>query len=401
MGTDIAQMKTGLDISPQAIVGRVRALVLALRQRAEQTEALRRLPDETVRDFRAGGLFRILQPRQFGGAEADAQVLVDIAREAGQGCGSSGWCLSLLAVHNWLVSLYPPEAQHEVLGRNPDALVATSLAPQGKATPVAGGYRLSGQWQFASGCDHAQWIAVGGVVTHPTPPPAPDMRLFLVPQGAYRIDDTWFVAGLRGTGSKDLIVEDVFIPAHRVLSIADAQAGNTPGAAARDTPLYRIPLTALFIMAAAGPALGIAAGALTTYCEWVQTRTVGYTELKKAGQAAVQMRLAEAAVEIDAVELLLRRDCEAMMQTVRANDPFSLHQRAQYRRDAVYAVTVCTRAVDRLFAVSGGNALYDRHPLQRAFRDIHALASHAFLNPDLAAELYGQVALGLEPNGLI
>lgn len=401
MGADTAKMNTVVDVASQAIVGRARDFVPALRQRAEQAEALRRLPDETVRDFREGGLFRILQPRQFGGAEADAHVLVDMAREAGQGCGSSGWCLSLLAVHNWLVSLYHPEAQHEVLGRNPDALVATSLAPHGKATPVAGGYRCSGHWQFASGCDHAQWIAVGGVVAHPTPPPAPDMRIFLMPQGDYRIDDTWFVAGLRGTGSKDLIVEDVFVPTHRVLSIVEAQAGETPGAAAHRAPLYRIPLTALFIMAAAEPALGIAAGALATYQEWVQGRAVGYTEMKKAGQAAVQIRLAEAAAEIDAVELLLRRDCEEMMRTVRANEPFSLRQRARYRRDAVYAVTVCTRAVDRLFAVSGGNALYDRHPLQRAFRDVHALASHAFLNPDLAAELYGRVALGLEPNGLI
>lgn len=216
-----------------------------------------------------------------------------------------------------------------------------------------------------------------------------------------RIDDTWFVAGLRGTGSKDIVVDDVFVPTSHALSLLEAQEGRSPGAEVNHAPLYRIPLTSLFIMAAAGPALGVALGALASYREWVQTRAIGYSETKKASQPAVQMRLAEAAAEIDAVDVLLHRDCEEMMQVVRKGASFTLQQRARYRRDAVYAVTGCTRAVDRLFAVSGGNALYDRHPLQRAFRDVHAIASHAFLNADLANELYGRVALGLEPNGIV
>ncbi|MGH8611732.1 MAG: acyl-CoA dehydrogenase family protein [Gammaproteobacteria bacterium] len=388
-------------VTPGVVVQRTRDLVPILRQRAGQTETLRRLPDETVQDFRHAGLFRILQPARFGGHEMPLNALIDIATEAGRGCGSSGWCLSLLAAHNWLITLFHEEVQQEVFGDNPDTLVATSFAAQGKANQVPGGYRLSGRWQFSSGCDHSQWVTVVGTLEFGASTASDEARLFLLPRRDCQIDDTWFVAGLRGTGSKDIVVEDVFVPAHRTFSLAEAEAGTTPGAGTHVAPLYQLPFTAVLIMAAAGPALGIGLGALETYQEWMRSRVVTYSGAKMVHLAPVQIRLAESTADIDAAQLLLHRDCEAMMRIVTEGERLSVQQRARYRWDGAYAVALCTRAVDRLFAASGGHSLYDRHPLQRAFRDLHAMSAHAFLNPDVAGELFGRIALGLEPNGII
>jgi len=383
------------------LVQRTRDLAPVLRRRAEQAETLRRLPDETVQDFREAGLFRIVQPARFGGYEMDMSTLVDVAREAGRGCGSSGWCLSLLAAHNWLITLFDEDAQQEVFGNHPDALIATSLAPQGKAVSVPGGYQLNGRWQFSSGCDHAHWIAVGGSVEPGSPTAQPEARIFLLPVEDIRIDDTWFVVGLRGTGSKDIVVEDVFVPARRTFSFVDAEAGTTPGAGTHTAPLYQLTFTAMLSMAVAGPALGIGLSALDTYQDWMRSRVAIFSGAKMTQQAPVQIRLAEATAEIDAAQFLVQRDCADMMRTVTGGERLSLRQRVRYRWDGAYAITLCTRAVDRLFAASGGHALYDHHPLRRAFGDLHAMSAHIIANLDLAGELFGRVALGLEPNGLI
>lgn len=373
-----------------------RELVPRLRERAEKTEELRRLPVETVGEMRDRGLFRMLQPARFGGYELDLRVLVETAVEVGRGCGSSAWCLSILAVHNWLLGLYPLEAQDEVWGGTPDALAAACFAPTGKASSDAGGYRVTGRWQFASGCDHASWAALCAPVER-SGAPFPDVRLFLVPVADLCIEDTWFAAGLRGTGSKDLVVEGAFVPEHRTLPLAQALAGTAPGAARHAAPVYRTPFAGALGLALTGPAIGIARGALESYRDRTRERVVTYTGAKLAEQMPAQIRLAEAAAEIDAAELLVARAGDDLSRAARGAHTLDPPSRGRIRRDVAFAVRSSTRAVDRLFEGSGAHGLFDSSPIQRAFRDLHAISAHAFLSWDQSAALYGALELGMAP----
>jgi 3-hydroxy-9,10-secoandrosta-1,3,5(10)-triene-9,17-dione monooxygenase len=387
--------------TPKTLAERARALLPQIRERAEKAESLRRLPEETLADLRDAGLLRALQPARFGGTQLDFDALLGAAAEVGRACGSSAWCLAILGIHNWLLGLFPLPAQDEVWGAAPDALAAACFAPTGKAEPDGDGYRLSGRWQFASGCDHAGWAAVAAPIARPGAP-FPDVRLFLVPVAELRIEDTWFVAGLRGTGSKDLVVEGVLVPEHRTLSLAHALAGTTPGASLHDAPVYRAPFTTMLGLALAGPALGIARGALDAYTERTRERVQTYGSAKLAEQMPMQIRLAEAAAEIDGAALLLERACRDVARGTRGEIALDLAARARIRRDTAYAVRVCTRAVDRLFEASGAHGLFDSSPLQRAFRDLHAMSAHAFLSWDQSAAIFGALELGLpSPNPIV
>ena len=374
-----------------------RALLPGLRERAEKTEGLRRLPEETVSELREAGLFRLLQPARHGGSELGLEALVAASAELGRACGSTAWCHGVLGVHAFMLGLFPAAAQQEVYGASPDALIAACFAPSGTATPAPEGYRLRGRWSFASGCDHAQWIAVSAPTGVEALPGVPDLRSFLVPRSDFRIEDNWFVAGLRGTGSKDVAVDDVLVPAHRTLSLVDAALGRAPGLAANPAPLYRLPLFSVLGLALAGPAVGIARGALEAWRERTRARQLAYTGAKLAVQAPAQIRLAESAAEIDAAEMLLFDACARASSASEPEGELALAERVRVRRDVAFAVRLCTRAVDRLFEAGGAHALFDASPLQRAFRDLHAMSAHAFLCWDTVAELAGRVELGFPP----
>ncbi len=376
-----------------------RNLVPVLRDRAQQAESLRRLPDETIQDLRGAGLFRMLQPTAFGGLERGVDEFGAVVAEIGRGCGSTGWCLSILGVHNWFLALFEEDAQRDVWGPSPDTLFTTSFAPTGQVVAENGGYRLKGRWQFASGCDHSDWVAVGAQVPHDEPRPIPDFRSFLVPMRDVRIDDTWFVAGLKGTGSKDLVIEDAFVPAYRTLSLPDAAMGNAPGSKVNHAPLYQIPFGSFLALGVTPAATGIARAALEAFTERTRERVMAYSDRKMVEQVPAQIRLAESSVEIETAELLIARTCREVMERAGTEESTQIDVRARVRRDLAYVVRLSTRAVDRLFEVSGAHALFDSSPIQRAFRDLHAMAAHPFTNWDMNAELYGRTALGLPPKG--
>ena len=202
-------------MTPEEYLQRVRALIPAIRERARPAERLRRLPDETFAEFQEAGLFRCLQPKRYGGYELDPGTLYQAVIEIGAVCGSTAWILGVIGIHNWHLALFAPQAQDDVWGKDTGIQVSTSLAPTGSVTRVDGGFRLRGRWSFSSGCDHAQWAFLGGMVAPATPDRPPEMRTFLVPRADYRIDDNWHVMGLKGTGSKDVVIEDAFVPEHR------------------------------------------------------------------------------------------------------------------------------------------------------------------------------------------
>jgi len=383
------------------LLARAEALVPVLHERASRTEELRRLPDETLDELHRSGLFRILQPKRVGGSELPFRSIVELVAVIGRGCGSTAWVLANLAAHHWLLGMWSPEAQDEIWGQSPDNLIGSALIfPRGRARPVDGGYRLTGRWPFSSGVDASSWNLIGAIVNDEETGTS-EPRIFLLPAKDYTIIDTWHVIGLAGTGSKDVAVEDVFVPAYRSLAVAQITGGPNPGSQVNPAVLYQLPAISLFAFCIAGVSLGIAQGAFEYFAETTRTRTSYYTGRNLADFVTLQVHLAEAAAIADSAQAVMLTDCEEATRLVTAGTVPSLVQRARYRRDGAYAATLCTRAVDVLFHAAGGGAIYARNPLQRAFRDVHAANAHYVLNWDINGAMYGRVALGLSPDATL
>jgi 3-hydroxy-9,10-secoandrosta-1,3,5(10)-triene-9,17-dione monooxygenase len=387
-------------MTPAAYLDRARALLPALRERAADAERLRRLPEETLKDFQEAGLFRALQPKRYGGYELDPDTFYQAVMDIGTVCGSSAWILGVVGIHNWQLGLFHPQAQQDVWHDDTSTLLSTSLAPTGTVECVDGGFRLHGRWSFSSGCDFCQWVVLGGIVPPQREGEPPDPRTFLVPRRDYTIDDNWYVMGLCGTGSKDIVVQDAVVPEYRTLSYHDMFHLRYPGTAVNAAPLYRLPFGSIFPCAIATPAVGVALGALHTFRGQTKTRVSARDNMSVAEDPFIQFRLAEAAAEVDAVHDRLLRNCAEMMRMTRAGQEIPLTSRARYRWDAAKAVDWSVRAVDRLFEASGGRIVFLNNPLQRAWRDVHAMRAHVGNNPERAAAVFGRSEFGLPPQDL-
>ena len=382
------------------VVPAARALLPATCERAEKTEAARQLLPEAVTDLRAAGLFGLLQPKRWGGLELEPAALVRASTELARGCGSTAWCLGVLAVHNWMLGLYEERAQQDVWSEDPETLLAASFAPTGKAERVADGIRVSGRWSFASGCDASRWMMVGAVV--PSEGEIPDLRLFLVPQSEYRIDDNCHVSGLAGTGSKDIVIDGAVVPEHRSLSVVQAMQGRSPGRELyANSPLYRVPFGTMLLFALVGPALGLARGTYTAFIERARNRQITYSVEKQSEQTPVHVMLGDVSYELDAVDLLWERDLAEIARMTREQQDFSVAQRARYKRDVGLGLRRCQEVVTRLSGASGAHGIFLSSSIQRAFRDTHAMTTHAALDPIQAARTLGRVELDLEPATVI
>ena len=383
------------------LLARAEALVPVLRERAGRTEELRRLPDETIDDLHRTGLFRMLQPKRVGGSELPFRSIVELVSVIGKGDGSTAWVLANLAAHHWMLAMFPKQAQDEVWGQSPDDLIGSALVfPRGRARRVEGGYRVSGRWPFSSGVDPSSWNLIGAIAQDEEAGTAMP-RIFLLPASDYTIIDTWHVIGLAGTGSKDVAVDDVFVPEYRSLAMDQITGGRNPGAEVNPAVLYRLPAVSLFAFCIAAVSLGIAQGAIDYFAETTRTRTSYYTGRNLADFVTLQIHLAEASAMVDMARAAMLIDCDEATRIVSEGNVPSLEQRARYRRDGAYAATLCTRAVDALFRATGGGAIYARNPLQRMFRDIHAANAHYVLNWDINGAMFGRVLLGLSPDAML
>ncbi|MEV7794278.1 3-hydroxy-9,10-secoandrosta-1,3,5(10)-triene-9,17-dione monooxygenase oxygenase subunit [Streptomyces sp. NPDC087512] len=373
----------------------IRALAPTLRERAAEAEKLRRVPDTSIKELEDTGFFQLLQPKAFGGQAADPLVFYSAVKEIAKACGSTGWVASVVGVHPWHVALYDPRAQQEVWGEDPKTRIASSYAPTGEATPVDGGFRLSGRWHFSSGCDHAQWALLGCLVPDADGNPV-DMRTFLIPRTEYRIDDVWDTVGLRGTGSNDVVVEDVFVPEHRALSFGPVTALKVPGHELNAEPLYRLPYAGVFTTTISTPIVGIAEGAFESYVEATKRRfRVSYGQ-KVAEDPFAQVRIARAAGDIDASWLQLTRNIGEMYDLARRGEELPTTLRTRTRRDQVLATERAVAALDLLMENAGGSAMRTGpSPVQRAWRDAHTGRGHAANDPERALLLFGQASLGL------
>jgi alkylation response protein AidB-like acyl-CoA dehydrogenase len=341
-----------------------------------------------------------MQPRMFGGFELGYDVFVELVSIIAAGDGSTGWVYSLGAVHQWLIACFPLEAQHDVWDENPDAIAAASYAPSGEAKAVPGGFQLSGRWGFASGVDNADWGFLGGFLpTQGGKEPA----FFLVPRDECTIEDDWFTMGLAGTGSKTIVIENAFVPAHRIATFADLLTGRAPGTKVNSNPVYRQPMLAVVPLCLLAPVLGMARGALDCFVEQVSGRrtrgAVAGGSNKMAEFPTVQLRVAEATGCIDAAELMIDRDVRNTWELVQSGSEVDVAMRLRNRLTHAFAAKLLVQAVDAVFTAAGGNALGLHHPVQRFWRDIHAAGSHISLNWDAVGSMYGQHVFGLEPRG--
>ena len=370
------------------------SLLPGIAARADEAVELRKIPSETIKELREAGLMKALQPRRYGGLELDPIVLYRAAARIGEVCPSTAWVFGILGVHPWQLALFPDETQAEIWGDDDSVLVASTYAPVGRVTRDEGGFRLSGQWPWSSGTDHCDWVMLGGVDL--TDPAQPDMRTFLLPHKDYEIVDTWHSVGLQGTGTNDILVRDAFIPNARTLSFADMSRCDCPGNAFNSNPVYRLPFASVFATAIAAASLGIARGALGCFREVLSKRIkIAYGEAAREDPHG-QLRLAQTTSILDAGWLQLERNIVELTEAVRAGEPADLLLRARLRHDQAYAVRRAVEAIDGCFDASGGAALRQTHPLQRFWRDLHGARHHAINDYEKAAEMYGQLLLGID-----
>ena len=385
---------------PSELVARSRVIAAIARERVRKTEADRRVSDEVIERMREADLFRIMQPRAYGGFEYGFEVFSQVVAAIANGCGSTGWVYGLLASHQWLIACFSRAAQDEVW-RDRSALAAGTYAPVARAVTVEGGYRITGTGSFCSGCDNAQWQFLGGMIPQPDGPPQPGF--FLLPTSDCVIEDNWHTMGLAGTGSKNIVARDAFVPAHRAVAFADLTNATAPGMRGNPNPLYRQSFLAVLPITIVSPVLGMAEGALADFLDMAKGRTtrgaVAGGNRRMAELTTVQLRVAEATALIDAARLLMFRDLAEAFEVTARGEAVSIDMRLRNRRDQAFCVRLLVQAIDALFLAAGGQGLFLDHPLQRIWRDAHAAASHISLNWDSTGSMYGQHMLGLEPRG--
>jgi alkylation response protein AidB-like acyl-CoA dehydrogenase len=350
--------------------------------------------------MRQAGLFRVMQPSAYGGFEYGFEVFVQIQATIASGCGSTGWVYGLLASQQWLIACFSKAAQDEIW-RDPGALSTGTYAPVARAVAVDGGYRVTGSGSFSSGCDNVQWQFLGGMIPQAEGPVQPGF--FVLRTEDITIDDNWHVMGLAGSGSKTIVADNAFVPAHRAITFTELLDATAPGMRASANPLYKQSFLAVLPIAIVTPVVGMAQGALAAFLDMAKVRTtrgaVAGGNRKMAELTTVQLRAAEAAACIDAARLLLFRDLAEAFDMAARGEAVSLDVRLRNRRDQAFCVRLSLQAIDALFLAAGGQGLFLNHPLQRFWRDAHAAGAHISLNWDSAGSMFGQYLLGLEPKG--
>ena len=375
------------------ILNRARELVPIVRGRTKQADELRRMPDETVEDFRKAGFYRILQPAKFGGFELPYGVQTELAMVLGRGCASSAWDASITACHAWIGGMYAPKAQEEIWGDGQDTMLSTSFRSAGHQAQLAdGGIQLSGKWQFSSGVHHCGWVILA-LDIQLKKAGRPNPILALVPLSACTIEDTWYASGLTATGSNDVVVEDHFVPDYRVLNVMELRGQATPGSAVNDHYNYRLPLHGVFSFNIIGSAIGAARLALESVVDGLSGH-VSVTSASVGEQPAVRLRISEARAATDAACALVMKNLAEISQSGAAGETPTMEQRLRYRTDNGFAAKLCLQAVDTIYPLLGARGLNAGDPANRAWRDVHAITNHIALTWDVQGILHSAHLLG-------
>jgi indole-3-acetate monooxygenase len=367
MTTDIAVRPT----EPDTILEAVRALAPSIAARGDEIERGRRPPPDLVADLRDAGCFRMFAPQRVGGAGATFADHIRMVRELARADGSVGWTVMIGSAAPVILGMLPRQTFDEIYASSPDVVLAGAFNPTGVATPVDGGYRVSGRWAFASGCQHADWFIGHCMVDDGRMPP---VRMMVLPAADAGVLDTWTVSGLCGTGSHDFTVDDVFVPEARTFSLF-AHGGV-------DGPLGRIPELTLSSLEIANVAVGIAEGALAEVTTLATAKVPMLSDSILAANPLFRHQLGCADAHLRAAAAALDSEVDNAWTTAAAEDEFNPDRRARMRATATWVTNAAADVVDTAYRAGGGSALYATSPLQRRLRDAHAITQHFAVKPD-------------------
>jgi alkylation response protein AidB-like acyl-CoA dehydrogenase len=374
--------------SYEEAIERARALRPTLRERVPETEGLRRLPAQNVADLLESGLYGLMTPKRFGGSELGSEAMIDVTIELASACPSTGWVHMLWTAHMWLLALFPPETQAE-LWSNPNTLASSIVNSVGDVVPVDGGYRWTGRGFFSSGVDHCNWLTAAVPIKREGVESPPERRWLLIPREEIEIIDDWYTVGLKGTGSKTVVVNDVFVPERRTLLNKDIEEGAAPGGRFHSHPMYGAISSANFTAAMAAPALGVARGFLCAYEERLRSKSSAIDD----GLTVNMARYANAVAQVDAVHAVTLQNAQRFAR-LPARD-VSGEFRAKCRRDQAFTAQSARKAINTLYEECGGGGLFDSSDLQRLWRDVNAAAAHHALTWDWVAVAWTKSLLGL------
>ena len=378
---------------PAELVVRARALIPVLARRSLEQKQRRGILPETIAKMRAAGFFRVLQPRRWGGYEMDLGTFYDIEMALGEGNMSSGWTYGVLGVVSWFLGVMDDRAAQEVWGHDTTTLICSSTMPAGKATAVDGGFRLAGYWRYASGCEHCGWALLGGMVHVDNTPP--DWRFFLVPRRDYQTVDTWQVAGLQGTGSIDVILDDVFVPAYRTQRLQDNFLLRGAGQALNTSSLYRLPFGQIFVRGVSTAGIGALQAMLAALIDFSRDR-VSRAGGRSAENPFVQLLCAETAAAIDEMRTTLHRNFATLHDYARRSETPPLELRLQHKFQSSAVIERCTLLASRIFKSTGAAGLADELPFGRILADLMAARQHISNQYDYYGSNWGAAMFGLE-----
>ena len=361
-------------------------------ERAQEAEAARTIPQATVDELKAAGFFAMLAPTDLGGEDAGFPVFLDVVRRLAQGCASSAWAMSFLALHVWLLCRFERELQDEVFANGAIPLAPAPLAPTGTLARVEGGFRLTGAWEWATGVNHADWVMVSGI-----DPEGMGPRFCVLPLADVTVNDVWHVAGMAATGSNTVVASDVFVPTHRTLEAWRVKMGQTPGELLRPDGNVGWPMGATLSLVAATPALGAAEGALTVFTARMTEKLQAYSGQKQADLPTTHLRLGEGMAAVRAARLVWDDAIRTLARIGPQGPAASNEDLAAIRLAAADVVRLANVTVNGLAAAAGASSGFLSSPLQRHLRDVQMMRGHVVFDWDRAAQIGGKVALGIEP----
>jgi 3-hydroxy-9,10-secoandrosta-1,3,5(10)-triene-9,17-dione monooxygenase len=385
----------------ERVLDRLNDIADQLRQQAWEAEQLGQLPDATVKSMKAIGSIRLLQPKNYGGAQVHPREFAETVMATAALDPAAGWINGVVGVHPYQLAYADPRVADEVWAHDIDTWVASPYAPQGVAKPVDGGYIFNGRWQFSSGTDACDWIILGAMIGDADGKPLmpPQMLHMILPREDYQIvPDSWNVVGLRGTGSKDVIVKDAFVPSYRTMDALEVMDGTAQRKAGMTETLYLMPWSTMFPLGISSAVIGIAEGALAAHLDYQRER-VNSSGVAIKDDPYVMYAIGEAAADINAARQELLNNADRIYDMVDAGTEVSFEDRAAGRRTQVRAVWRAVSAVDEIFARSGGNAMRMDKPLQRYWRDAHTGMAHAIHVPGTVFHASALSSLGVDPQG--
>lgn len=378
------------------LVARVHALGELIREQAAKGDRKRRVPEPVIAALNEAGAFKLATPRRYGGYETSMKTMLDVASAVGEYDGSTAWLVSLISACNWIAGLFPIQAQDEIWGENPDARVCGVFAPTSKSVKVDGGFLVTGKWYYTSGAWHAEWGAMGMPIVDENGQQT-DYGFGLIPMSDMTQEDTWFTVGMRATGSICVAADNVFVPAHRIVSGTEANEGHNRNENIDNEPLYRSAFQPLLILVLIAPQLGLSRAALEFVKEQAATKRVHATVYEpQAGSVAIQLRLARAKMRVDTARLHAYRAAEDVDRAANEGRYPDFETRARIQADCGWVAENAREAIDMLITAHGAGSFAERNPLGRIWRDSNTAGRHAFITPDVRYEIYGKAMLGIE-----